>query len=210
MPLITRTLVILNVAIFLLQSVSADALLTTFALWPIGRFPVEGLNQTVGFHLWQLITSGFLHGSWLHLGLNMYALYMFGGEVERVLGRRHYLMLYFAAMLSASLVQLLVVSTMTDRGVYPTVGASGAIFGILLAFGLLFPRRTLVLLFPPIPMPAILFVVIYGLIELFNGILGTAQGVAHFAHLGGMLGSYLVLRRWRARSSSWNQAPLQR
>lgn len=91
---------------------------------------------------------------------------------------------------------------MAPTSVYPTVGASGAIFGILLAFGLLFPRRTIVLLFPPIPMPAILFVILYGIIELLSGIFGTEQGVAHFAHLGGMLGSYLTLRHWRKREGA--------
>ena len=88
---------------------------------------------------------------------------------------------------------------MTSTGVYPTVGASGAIFGILLAFGRLFPRRTIVLLIPPIPMPAIMFVILYALLELFSGVLGTDQGIAHFAHLGGVVGAYLTLRRWRMR-----------
>jgi membrane associated rhomboid family serine protease len=126
----------------------------------------------------------------------MYALWMFGSDVERAVGPRHYLTLYFASLLSSSATQLLVVSMMTSAGVYPTVGASGAIFGILLAFGLLFPRRTIVLLIPPIPMPAIVFVILYALLELFSGVFGTDQGVAHFAHLGGMIGAYLTLRHW--------------
>ncbi|MGZ5146519.1 MAG: rhomboid family intramembrane serine protease, partial [Burkholderiales bacterium] len=84
---------------------------------------------------------------------------------------------------------------------YPTVGASGGVFGLLLAFGLYFPRRMVMLIFPPIPMPAWLFVTLYGLLELFLGITGTSQGVAHFAHLGGMLGGYLLIRSWRSRSS---------
>ena len=121
----------------------------------------------------------------------MYALWMFGSDVERAIGPRHYLTLYFASLLCSSATQLAVVSTTTPTGVYPTVGASGAIFGILLAFGMLFRSRTIVLIFPPIPMPAIAFVIIYGLIELFSGIFGTQQGVAHFAHLGGMLGAYI-------------------
>jgi membrane associated rhomboid family serine protease len=125
---------------------------------------------------------------------------MFGSDVERTVGPRHYLTLYFASLLSSSLTQLLVVSMMTSGGVYPTVGASGAIFGILLVFGLLFPRRTIVLLIPPIPMPAIVFVALYALLELFSGVFGTNQGVAHFAHLGGMIGAYLTLRHWRSRA----------
>jgi membrane associated rhomboid family serine protease len=129
----------------------------------------------------------------------MYALWMFGSDVERALGQRHYLTLYFASLLSSSATQLIVVSMMTSAGVFPTVGASGAIFGILLAFGLLFPRRTIVLLIPPIPMPAIVFVILFALFELFSGVFGTNQGVAHFAHLGGMIGAYLTLRHWRGR-----------
>jgi membrane associated rhomboid family serine protease len=129
----------------------------------------------------------------------MYALWMFGSDVERAMGSRHYLTLYFASLLCSSVTQLIVVTMMTSPGIYPTVGASGAIFGILLAFGLLFPRRTIVLLIPPIPMPAILFVIIYALIELFSGVFGTNQGVAHFAHLGGMVGAYFTLRHWRTR-----------
>src|SRR3954469_4170706 len=127
----------------------------------------------------------------------MYALWMFGSDVERAIGPRHNLILYFASLLCSSVTQLLVVSIMTSSGVYPTVGASGAIFGILLAFGLLFPRRTVILLIPPIPMPAIVFVILYALLELFSGVFGTNQGVAHFAHLGGMIGAYFALRHWR-------------
>src|SRR5205823_1189276 len=110
--------------------------------------------------------------------------------------------LYFASLLSSSATQLLVVSLMSSTGVYPTVGASGAIFGILLAFGMLFPRRTIVLPIPPIPMPAIVFVILYALLELFSGVFGTNQGIAHFAHLGGMMGAYLTLRHWRRREGA--------
>jgi membrane associated rhomboid family serine protease len=91
----------------------------------------------------------------------------------------------------------LVVSGVGSATPYPTVGASGGVFGLLLAFGMLFPRRMIMLIFPPIPMPAWLFVTIYGVLELYLGVTGTSQGVAHFAHLGGMLGGFLMLRRWR-------------
>lgn len=201
---VTRLLVVANVAVFLLESTFGNALVSGLALWPLGHYFVADLHANVGFRFWQLVTSGFLHANLLHLGLNMYALYMFGSDVERALGPKHYLTLYFAALLCSGCVQLAVVSLGAGAGVYPTVGASGAIFGILLAFGMLFPRRTLVLLFPPIPMPAILFVILYGVIELLDGILGTEAGVAHFAHLGGMLGSYIVLRHWRARRAYLN------
>jgi membrane associated rhomboid family serine protease len=193
----TRLLIGINVVVFVLEAVSGPRFLASFALWPVGHFYVAQLDAPVGFKLWQLITCGFLHANFLHLAINMYALWMFGSDVERAFGPRHYLTLYFASLLSSSATQLLVVSMMTSTGVYPTVGASGAIFGILLAFGILFPRRTIVLLIPPIPMPAIVFVILYALLELFSGVFGTDQGVAHFAHLGGMLGAYLTLRHWR-------------
>jgi membrane associated rhomboid family serine protease len=202
MARLTRLLIGANVAAFALEAVSGQGFLASFALWPIGYFNVAQFDFPVGFKLWQLITCGFLHANLLHLGINMYALWMFGSDVERAIGPRHYLTLYFASLLCSSATQLAVVSMMTSTGVYPTVGASGAIFGILLAFGMLFPRRTIVLIFPPIPMPAIVFVILYGLLELFSGIFGTDQGVAHFAHLGGMLGSYLTLRQWRKREGA--------
>ncbi|HEY4639589.1 MAG TPA: rhomboid family intramembrane serine protease [Candidatus Udaeobacter sp.] len=199
MARLTRLLIGVNVAVFALEAVSGPGFLASFALWPVGHFFVSQFDSPVGFKVWQLITCGFLHANFLHLAINMYALWMFGSDVERVVGPRHYLILYFASLFSSSATQLLVVSMMMSSGVYPTVGASGAIFGILLAFGMLFPRRTIVLLIPPIPMPAIVFVILYALLELFSGIFGTNQGVAHFAHLGGMVGAYLTLRHWRKR-----------
>jgi membrane associated rhomboid family serine protease len=203
MPSATRALIVINVAVFALQALYDDLLISLFALWPIGHFPIEELHTTVGFEPWQLITYAFLHGSFMHIGLNMLALFIFGPDVERELGTGRYLVLYFAAVISAACVQLL---TMAGAGdVYPTIGASGGIFGVLLAYGMLFPHRILVLLFPPIPLPAWLMVTIYGLIELANGVFGTQAGIAHFAHLGGMLGAYLVLRlsRGRRRLERW-------
>ena len=199
MARLTKWLIGINVAVFALEALSGPGLFARFALWPVGHFSVAQFDSPVGFKVWQLVTCGFLHGSFLHLAINMYALWMFGSDVERAVGPRHYLTLYFASLLSSSVTQLLVVSMMTGTGVYPTVGASGAIFGVLLAFGMLFPRRTIVLLIPPIPMPAIVFVILYALLELFSGVFGTDQGVAHFAHLGGMIGAYLTLRNWRRR-----------
>ena len=196
---ITRLLIATNVAIFALQAVYNDALISVFALWPIGRYHVEDLHAVVGFEPWQLVTYAFLHANLAHIGLNMWALFLFGRDVERTLGARHYILLYFAAVVSAAIVQLAAVTATRHAGISPTIGASGGIFGVLLAFGVLYPRRTVMLLFPPIPMPAWLLVIAFGLIELANGVLGTEAGVAHFAHLGGMLGAYLELRYWRQR-----------
>jgi membrane associated rhomboid family serine protease len=155
----------------------------------------------VTFAPWQLLTYAFLHGSLTHLAFNMFALYMFGSAVERVFGGRRYLTFYMVCVLSAAVAQL-IVSAMTGK-IYPTVGASGGIFGILLAYGMYFPNNRVMLLFPPIPMPARVFVLVYALIELFLGVTGTQEGVAHFAHLGGMVGGFVMLRYWRGTTGRW-------
>ena len=200
MPRITKILILLNVAVFILQGFIGDKLTEIFALWPVGSYYVADLHATVGFHVWQLFTSAFLHADIVHIGLNMYALWFFGRDVETEMGGKAYLNLYFAAVLSAALTQLFVVSHTTASGVYPTIGASGGIFGVMLAYGLLFPGKKLMLVFPPIVMPAIVFIVLYGLGELIYGVTGTEQGVAHFAHLGGMLGGFLALKYWQRKN----------
>src|SRR6476660_4028424 len=144
--MVTRLLIAINVAIFALQAVNNDALISVFALWPIGRYHVDDLHAVVGFEPWQLITYAFLHANLAHIGLNMWALFIFGRDVERTLGARHYILLYFAAVVSAALVQLAV--TAMSHEISPTIGASGGIFGVLLAFGVLYPRRTVMLIFP--------------------------------------------------------------
>jgi membrane associated rhomboid family serine protease len=196
---VTRALILANVVVFGLQQLYDDELTELFALWPLGQFLVPP-GERVGFEPWQLLTSAFLHANTTHILLNMFALWMFGREVEHTLGSRRYAVLYFAAILSAAVVQLLVVTSTLGRQVYPTIGASGGVFGILLAFAWLYPRRIVVLLIPPIPMPAWLFVLLYGLVELVSGVFGTKSGIAHFAHLGGMLGAFIVLRYWRSQT----------
>ena len=187
---VTRLLLYANVFVYLLQAFYEPVLIGNFALWPF---------TSASFAPWQIVTYSFLHGNLAHLLFNMLALYMFGSDIERVFGARRFVTYYFICVVSAALMQL-IVSSAGDMPPYPTVGASGGVFGLLLAFGLFFPRRTVVLLIPPIPMPAWLFVTLYGALELFLGVTGTQQGVAHFAHLGGMLGGYLTIRTWRAGS----------
>jgi membrane associated rhomboid family serine protease len=186
-------LIIANIALFFAQQWVGDALIINFALWPLGTFPVQDTNLSVGFQPWQLLTYAFLHGNTLHLTLNMFALYMFGRDIEMQLGTRRFAALYGASVLTGGLAQLLVVTSTIGEGIGPTIGASGGVFGILLAFGVLFPKRRVMLLIPPIPMPAWLLVTGYAVIELASGIFGMSQGVAHFAHLGGMVGAALVL-----------------
>jgi membrane associated rhomboid family serine protease len=197
MPPATTALIIANVAIFLLQGL-APQLIVPFALWPLAT---SGMNIGASFAPWQLVTYAFLHGGLLHLAFNMFALYMFGGALERVFGTRRYLTLYFVSVLSAAATQLAV--AMVSGAIYPTIGASGGVFGLLLAYAMYFPHNRVMLLFPPIPMPARTFVVLYAVLELFLGVTGSQEGVAHFAHLGGMIGAWLLLRYWRgARRSS--------
>lgn len=197
MPTVTRRLLILNLIVFVLQMLRGEVVIARMALWPLGEFPAPEVGFAVGFEVWQPFTYAFLHGNVAHLVLNMFALFMFGSEVERVLGGGYFLRLYGAAVLVAAGVQLAVVTASGD--VYPTVGASGGVFGILLAYGMLFPDRMVMLLLPPIPMKAKYFVILYGAVELVSGVVGTRAGIAHFAHLGGMLGGLLVLLAWKRR-----------
>jgi membrane associated rhomboid family serine protease len=194
---VNTALIAANVAAYFLLAPFGDRAVANLALWPLGTSYVPELGTAVSFRPWQLLTYAFMHGSIVHLLLNMVGLLSFGGEVERVLGARRYLLLYATSALTAALVQLGVVSADTAGGTHATVGASGAVFGVLLAFGTIFPRRMVMLVFPPIPMRAWLLVTIFGVISLANGVLGTQAGIAHFAHLGGMLGAWLLLSHWR-------------
>ena len=180
---------------FLLQLSGGAKLVNAFALWPLQSG--AGLFDSVGpgFQIWQLVTYSFLHGGLMHLLLNMYALWLFGTRMESVWGSRAFAIYYFVCVVGAGLVQLIIASQASS--IYPTIGASGGVFGLLLAFGMTFPNERLLLMFPPIELPAKWFVLIYGLVELYFGVSGTMAGVAHFAHLGGMLFGFILLRYWR-------------
>ena len=186
LPPITQALLLINVALFAADLLFGRMLTALFALWPLGTH----------FMPWQVVTYAFLHGSVGHLFFNMLGLWMFGSELERLWGGKRYLQFYFASVLTAALTQLVVGLLI---GGAPTVGASGGLFGLLLAFGMLFPDRIIMPLFPPIPMKAKTFVMVFGGLELLFGVTGTASGVAHFAHLGGMLGGFLMMRYWRGQ-----------
>ena len=187
MPPITQALLLINVAAFCIDYFLGPWFTQLLALWPLGH----------GFLPWQVMTYAFLHGSIGHLFFNMLGLWMFGAELERVWGTKRFMQFYAASVLTAAATQL--VMTSLSGSVYPTVGASGGLFGLLLAFGMMFPDRIIMPLFPPIPMKAKIFVALYGGLELFLGVTGSRSGVAHFAHLGGMLGGFLMIRYWAGK-----------
>jgi membrane associated rhomboid family serine protease len=188
MPAMTQALLLINVALFCLDYITGRLLSQWFALYPLGH----------GFLPWQVVSYAFLHGSVMHLFFNMLGLWMFGSELERLWGPKRYLQFYFASLLTAAGTQLLFAAL--SGAAYPTVGASGALFGLLLAFGMMFPNRIIMPLFPPIPMKAKIFVALFGGLEVIFAYFNTNDGVAHLAHLGGMLGGFLMIRYWQGRS----------
>ena len=163
-------------------------LFSLLALWPLA---------SGHFLPWQVLSYAFLHGDAFHLFFNMFGLWMFGSEIEQLWGQKRYAQFLLASALTAALVQLGFTALMGSF--YPTVGISGGLFGLLLAFGMMFPNRVIMPLFPPIPMKAKVFVAVFGVLELFLGV-GGRDGIAHFAHLGGMLGGWLMIRFWRGQA----------
>ena len=184
-PPLTKALMLACTAVFCLQFLVPLELF--FALWPLpsGRF-----------WPWQVVSYAFLHGGVFHLFFNMLGLWMFGSELERVWGPRRYWQFLLAGVLAAAAAQMLVTSLTGSFN--PTVGASGALFALLLAYGMLFPNRVIMPLFPPIPMKARTFVIVFGGLELLLGFLDRG-GIAHFAHLGGMVGGFLMIKYWRGQ-----------
>ena len=191
LPPITKALMLICTAVFLLDPGLAGMSLLPLGAW-FALFPLGSGN----FWPWQLVSYGFLHGDMTHLFFNMLGLWMFGSELERLWGRNRYLQMLLASVVAAALVQL--IFTMITGSRAPTVGASGALFGLLLSFGMLFPDRIIMPLFPLIPMKARTFVMVFGGLELLFGLSGRS-GVAHFAHLGGMLGAWLMISWWRGK-----------
>ena len=196
-PPVVMNLVIANTILWLatvLLPPNVENLIIGYgALFPVGS-PL--------FHSWQVVTYMFLHGGFTHLFFNMFALWMFGRILEYDLGSKRFLIFYMVCGIGAGLIQLLVCWLTNSPLNVPTVGASGAVFGLLLAFGMMHPNDRIMLIFPPIAMKAKWFVVIYGVIELFAGIRSfdsLADNVAHFAHIGGMLWGFLLLWYWKKR-----------
>ncbi len=171
-----------------------------FALWPPIDAAIRGWPASVpepGFGIWQLVSYGFLHGGLPHIAFNMFALWMFGRDLETLFGPRRFLTYYLVCVIGAGLVQLIVAKL--QGGFYPTVGASGGVFGLLLAYGMAFPNRLVMMILLPIPIKAKYFVILIGIFELYVGFSGNAPGIANFAHVGGMLFGFLVLMYWRSQ-----------
>lgn len=196
MPPAVKTLLLMNIFVFLTQMLLPANLGRwfegTFALF----YPIEGAGTIV-----QLVSYMFLHGGFSHLFFNMFALWMFGRIIEYDMGSKRFLTYYLTCGVGAGLIQLLV--NYMEGMPSVTVGASGAVFGLLLAYGMMHPNNVVMLMFPPIALKAKWFVVIYGVIELFSGVYSSGSQVAHFAHLGGMLFGFLLLRYWKKTNKIW-------
>lgn len=195
-PDIILILFVANALVYALQQFAPELTMRLFALQPLVSPPGY---QFPSFMPWQLVTYGFMHDtrSLMHIGFNMLMLWMFGRELERLMGARRFLTYYMVCVVGAGVVQLLA-GVAQGWGV-PTVGASGGVFGILLAYGMAFPNRRIMLMFPPIPMKAKYFVIMLGLFELTVGFSRVNNGVANFAHLGGMLFGFMLIRYWGMR-----------
>jgi len=186
-PDVVFVLLVANGLLYALERFSPNFMIATFGLWPI---------DSGYFRPWQLLTYGFLHDvySLYHIGFNMLGLWMFGRHIEPMMGTRRFIIYYLSCVVGAGLIQLLVAAI--QGGEHYTVGASGGLMGILLAYAIAFPNQTIMLLIPPIPMKAKYFVLLFALASLVLGVSGRAAGVAHFAHLGGMLFGFLLLNYW--------------
>lgn len=210
-PVVTRNIIIINFIIWIASAImekrGSTFMIEQFALF----YPASPL-----FKPWQFVTHMFMHGNFWHIFFNMYTLLIFGAVLERVWGPRKYLFFYFATGLGAAALHSgvealqahwymgqMAAGVETAAASYhallgtPTVGASGAIYGLLLGYAMLYPDSRLTLIFPPITFTAKWFVIIFAAIELFTGIFDLGGGIAHFAHLGGMLFGWLIIWYWK-------------
>lgn len=206
-PSVTRNIIIVNCIIFVATLLNKEFMIENFALfYPTSRY----------FKWWQPITHMFMHGGLWHILFNMYTLYLFGSVVENVIGSKKFFIFYFICGLGAAALHMGVeylqlhsymggvalgnataIQNIAAIKLTPTVGASGAIYGVLIGYAMLFPQSRLTLLFPPISLSAKWMVTVFVVIELLTGVVGINDGVAHFAHLGGMLIGYLMILYWR-------------
>lgn len=213
-PTATKNIIIINLIMFVATLLNEQFMVETFALF----YPASHL-----FKPWQLVTHMFMHAGFWHIFFNMYALFIFGSVLERTIGTKKFLIYYFVSGIGAMLLHTGVgfvesghyLSEMAEGSssaqlsylrllATPTLGASGAIYGVLIGYAMLYPESVLTLIFPPISFKARTFVLIFAGIELLTGIFATADGVAHFAHLGGMLFGWLLMLYWRRSGRLWD------
>lgn len=190
-PVVTKNILIINLIIWIVCSLTVNSytpIVRFLALYPIGY----------GFSVYQLVTYMFTHVQFGHFFFNMFAVFMFGRVIESYWGPKRYLLYYMVTGIGAGLIQLLVCYLQGIPAL--TIGASGSVFGLLLAFGMLFPNAPIYIMFVPIPIKAKYLVIGYGLLEFFFGISNRAgDNVAHFAHLGGMLFGIVLILYWRKK-----------
>jgi len=180
-PVVKRLMIANVVVFFLTLLVGRGFMFDWFAFQPTEIF----------FRPWGVFTYMFLHADIYHIMFNLFALWIFGQAIENLWGSKRFLIYYLLTGIGAAIIHMFVGGYFTY-----TLGASGAVFGILLAFGMMFPDRYIMLLIPPIPVKAKYFVTFYGLFELFNGLSMPNSGVAHFAHLGGLAVGFVLIKYW--------------
>ena len=207
MPPVVKNLIVINVLMYLITAITGNFMYENFALFYF---------KSPFFKPYQLVTHMFMHGGFTHILFNMYTLYIFGCVLERVWESQKFLFYYFVTGIGAALLHMGVMylqlrgyiadfnagdmfaqSSIQSILVTPTVGASGAIYGLLLAYGMLFPDNIMQLIFPPVALKAKWFVIIFGALELLLGLSGRGGDVAHFAHLGGMIFGFFLILYWK-------------
>ncbi len=215
MPTAVKNIIIINILVMIMMALNETFMLEKFALfYPTSPF----------FHWWQPVTHMFLHGGFGHLFFNMYALFIFGSVLERVWGVKKFLLFYFVTGIGAAAVHIGVqwiqmqayinaaaegstaaMQAMHALKMTPTVGASGAIYGVLMGYAMLYPDSVLTLIFPPVSLKAKWFVLIFAAIELALGVFGTRAGIAHFAHLGGLIFGFILMMYWKKRRTLYSR-----
>ena len=196
MPPVTRIILALCVLLFIADLIAPAGVMDALALYPLDL--QHHLPEEYRFKFWQPVTYAFMHGGIGHLLLNMMVLVMFGSALENYWGSRRYLIFYALCGLGAAAVQLAASEYALDHGsqVAAVVGASGALFGLLVGYGMHFPDHRVMLLIPPIPMKARTLVILIGVAETVFGFMGWLPGIAHFAHLGGLLTGLVLVKLW--------------
>lgn len=191
LPTVTKNIIGINILMFVMTQVLGEQAYEYFALFNY---------KSEYFRGWQIITHMFMHGSFMHILFNMFGVYMFGAKLEQMWGAKRYINFYLITGLGAALIHTLVQDYEITQGLVnlnqPTVGASGALFGILVAFAMYWPNTELYIMFIPMPIKAKYLVIGYAAYELFAGVSGFQAGVAHFAHLGGALFGFLLVKYW--------------